>query len=405
MDNLRLIKVVQSKFPDAEVRGIIHEALLDLGFKDSPDENYPEEKVFDIYGNIYEKIEQKIKERDAAIFGDGRYVAYTLPQTGTWFKAKYAVQERWIEAVPGSSVSSYNFEEKLDSIVNDLKKLGEILEGYEKNLNDPINNLPKKAINGFVRFFDNYGPLGIKLRGIYEYIFHPIGGTLLAIIHPCEDMGVDVKRYLKDWLKDEEYRVKPAKTSTGPAEPSSETREDEFSDETDDSASSYTDEEKLWKEIEDFIEAGERGELKEYYNFEEERYLLAYREEIGNVAQAIIDFYRIFSTGLRGDGDNMPDELNKSLHYAKQVIKTRSRVPLAVRIYRYPNSLIDAAYLHMVEMLVRGGARICADPKCGRIFQLEDKVGRRKMYCSRSCSDRYRKERQRQRQRSGEKES
>jgi hypothetical protein len=271
-----------------------------------------------------------------------------LAQKGLWFRASsYHFRGGWIEAASRAAVEQYPLSEILDDLVPALVNLGDVV--ITQNEKGTIDLSPGEH----ERFCDHYarfGPMGLKFRDAWEIVTWPLEHSAEVTIDPLRDVRIEMLEYFGKNLKPGKYLVRKPLSEVIPITRS--TRE----------KASVLDLDALY---------------------------LGYREHGIEAAFTAVSFSLVARRlAQRVEVMSGLEEIEKAF------MRSRPKLSMEVgglSVIWAPNSLIDAAYLYLFKTSMEGGYRICADPKCGELFQGKG----RQIYCSLKCQRRHRQERHR----------
>lgn len=358
--------------------GYILNILKDLGYSSPLDRDYNET-------DLRKVREEAIVRRHEARKGSKSevHIIPSLAQGGLWFKAShYRVDKNgWIEAAPGAKVEQYPLDEVLDKLVPDLENLGEhaeLVQVLREERKGPVpqdeneddaewtSSLPEEEIiklspkseDAFIDFYNRYGPLGLAFRDIWEIRVRTLDGRTEIATDPFGMRRVPLKEHFGDRLKPGKYSKK--------------------------------------QPIEEIL-PGTRASTKHQptgYKLDFHSLCLCYREHGYDAALAAAGFKLCAREIAQGPGifwGQTPRHMEEAFLHSRPEINYVDGIAKPKLTWR-PNSLLDAAFLHLFKVALTSGYRICKDPKCGKLFRIIQGRGRPREYCSKRCQERHIKE-------------
>lgn len=361
---------------DGFAPSFIHDLLKDLGYPRPMDMEYTEADYRRI---LEEAFIRRDKARNWQYKGEYKgeksevRLIPSLAQDGLWFRAApYRIRDGFIEPSSKAKEEEYPLKpEILDRVVPDLVKLGMNVQLVQKGKEIHIG---PESIEAFLNFYNTYGPLGLDFRDVWAIWHKPLEGRVVVNLHPTLPLRKDLRKHFKNCEYDKFAYWTPVKGTEGKNEI-------------------------LW------------------FKFDRQSFLRHYREPEFAAAQEAMHFSFCARQIMQGDLEDLPPGRIKERidDYSYLILQGDLPNPVALVIFTLieraflhsrphisyvggrsklklswrPNSLLDAAYLHLFKLILEGEYRICKDPKCGRLFKFVRGRGRPRKYCSNRCQARH----------------
>lgn len=275
-----------------------------------------------------------------------------LAQKGLWFRASsYHVVDGWIEATPEATIEQYPLSEVLKDLTPAMAALGEdvvFTQDEDGNL-----ELSPKEHKRFCKFYARFGPLGLGFRNAWEIVTWPLGHKAEVTVDPLRDERIEILEHFGANLKPGKYLVKKPLSEVIPVSPGRPRAKASVLD----------------------FDALYRG----------------YREQGFEAAFAVVHFsLAARRLARRIEDPSCLEELEEAFMHSRPRLSMDGG---GLSVAWEPNALIDAAYINLFEVSTAKGYKVCADPKCGHLFESSGKT----KYCSKRCQQRHAQERHRPR--------